>query len=85
MGNPIEDTIRDFAVNELNKEARLVLDHDEDEIFTTIKIFGWDLWRVFKDNKKEIIKIVLKKGNDFREFTHETNYELREKRNEYNS
>ena len=80
--NPIEETIRDFAVNKLNREAGT---DDETEIFTTIKIFGWHLFRVFRDSKKNIIKIVLKKGNDFREFTPETNYELREKRNEFNS
>lgn len=32
-------------------------------------IYGWDLYRVFRDEKKNIIKIVLKKDNVFREFS----------------
>lgn len=60
--------MRDFAVKELDKEAKLVLDHDEDEIFTTIKIFGWNLFRVFRDSKGEMICIVLEKDGLFKEF-----------------
>jgi len=41
---------------------------DETEIFTTIKIFGWDLYRVFRDSNNNIIKIVLKRDNYFKEF-----------------
>lgn len=68
MTNPIEETMRDFAVNKLNNEIGT---DDENEIFTTIKIFGWDLFRVFRDANKNIIKIVLKRGNYFKEFVPE--------------
>ena len=32
-------------------------------------IFGWELYRVFRDEKKNIIRIVLVKDNIVREFT----------------
>ncbi len=41
---------------------------DEEELYLTAKIFGHDIWRVFRDEKKNIIKIILKKGNEFVEF-----------------
>jgi len=54
--------------SDVKGNVELTVNTDEDEIFTTIKIFGWDLWRVFRDDKKEIIKIVLQKDNKFKEF-----------------
>ncbi len=68
MTNPLDDAMRDFAVNKLNNEIGT---DDENEIFTTIKIFGWNLFRVFRDEDKNIIKIVLKRGNYFKEFVPE--------------
>jgi len=66
MTSTIDEAMRDFAVDKLNKEIGT---DDETEIFTTIKIFGWDLFRVFRDVDKNIIKIILKRGNHFKEFT----------------
>jgi len=35
----------------------------------SVNIFGWELYRVFRDEKKNIIRIVLVKDNIVREFT----------------
>ena len=59
--------------------VELTVNTDDTEIFTTIKIFGWDLWRVFRDDKKEMIKIILHKDNEFKEFV---NPNWKEKKNE---
>jgi len=58
MTSPLDEAIRDFSMHT----------DDETEIFTTVKIFGWDLFRVFRDAEKNIIKIVLQKDGVFREF-----------------
>lgn len=39
-------------------------DHEE----ISASIYGWDLYRVFRDEDKNIIKIVLEKDGIFREF-----------------
>jgi len=54
--------------------VELTVNTDDDEIFTTIKIFGWDLWRIFRDEKKNILKIILKKDGIFREFKADIEY-----------
>ena len=33
-------------------------------------IYGWELYRVFRDKDKNILKIVLEKDGIFREFNH---------------
>ena len=43
-------------------------DHKE----ISASIYGWDLYRVFRDEKKNIIKIVLEKDNAFREYSFES-------------
>ncbi len=58
--------------HEVKGNVDLTIGTDKNDIFTTIKIFGWDLWRVFRDEDKNILKIVLKKGNEFRAFAHES-------------
>ncbi len=65
MGNPIDDAMRDFAVNELNKELNI----EEDPEVIGVQIFGWNVWRVFRDEHKNMIKIVLRKGNRTMEFS----------------
>ena len=67
MGNPFSDAMRDFAVNKLNKECGV-----EEESMLGVQLFGWDVFRIFRDSDKNMIKIVLKKGNEFREFSHES-------------
>jgi len=58
MNSPIDEVMRDFAVNKLNNEIGT---DDENEIFTTIKIFGWDLFRVSRNKNKNIVRLELKK------------------------
>ena len=43
-------------------------DSYEGKTYPTVKIFGWDVWRVFRDDKKNILKIVLNKDGLFKEF-----------------
>ena len=47
-------------------------DGKEDEFYDPpvlgVEIFGWAVHRVFRDDKKEMIKIVLHKDNEFKEF-----------------
>ena len=45
---------------------------DEDRVLLTAKIFGHDIYRVFRDDKSNIIKIILKKGDEFFEFKNVT-------------
>ena len=35
---------------------------------TSIQVFGWNLFRVFRDDKQEMICIVLEKDGLFKEF-----------------
>ncbi len=35
----------------------------------TANIYGWELYRVFRDEHKNILKIVLLKDNVFKEFS----------------
>jgi len=63
--NPIDETMRDFAVSELNKEVNII---KPDFPETAIQIFGWNLFRVFRDDKQEMICIVLEKNGLFKEF-----------------
>ena len=64
MGNPIEDTMRNFAVNKLNEEAGF----GEDPPFFGVQLFGWDIYRIFRDENKEMIKIILVRDGIFHEF-----------------
>ncbi len=66
MTSPLDEAMRDFSMHT----------DDETEIFATVKIFGWDLFRVFRDADKNIIKIVLKKDNLFLEFVPDHTYGL---------
>jgi hypothetical protein len=66
--NPIDETMRDFAYNKLMAEGGF-----EDPPMLETKIFGWDVWRVYRDSKKNILKIVLKNKNRFREFEYVNN------------
>lgn len=40
----------------------------------TVKIFGWNVWRVFRDEDKNILKIVLEKDGIFKEFKADIEY-----------
>ena len=42
---------------------------EEDPPFFGVQLFGWDIFRIFRDEDKEMIKIVLHKDNEFKEFT----------------
>jgi len=55
------------------------MSEDEDPPFFGVQLFGWDIFRIFRDENKEMIKIVLHKGNEFKEFT---NLDWKEKKNE---
>lgn len=39
---------------------------------TCVKIYDWNVWRVFRDEDKNILKIVLEKDSLFREFSFES-------------
>ncbi len=51
MTSPLDEAIRDFSMHT----------DDENEIFATVKIFGWDLWRVYRNKNKNITRLELKK------------------------
>ena len=41
---------------------------EEDPPFFGVQIFGWDVFRAFRDKNKEIIKLVLVKDGIFHEY-----------------
>ncbi len=49
---------------------------EEDPPFFGVQLFGWDIFRIFRDESKEMIKIVLHKDNEFKEFTN-INYKVK--------
>ena len=46
----------------------LPIDKDDDTPIISVQIFGWDIYRIFRDEDKNIIAIVLMKDGVFREF-----------------
>jgi len=41
---------------------------DKGHAYQTVKLFDWDIYRVFRDEDKNILKIILSKNNVFKEF-----------------
>lgn len=53
-----------FILNQINTSQEVELERDE---LLSIKIYGWELYRVFRDEQKNILKMVFTKDGVFME------------------
>ncbi len=54
---------------EMSKHKDGIINDDYDPpFFSGVQIFGWDIFRAFRDKNKEIIKLILVKDGIFHEY-----------------